>query len=282
MDTTGLINSQFDQSLEAQKAQLQAAYEKGKKDLETQLAQSGQQYQGLRNESYVNQALAERVRRENIANMGLAGMGGTSQSWEQRNQTGLLNNLGSISRQQQNYTDTMNNAITGLGTQYNADLTSATADINAQRNAALVNQSNADRSYNLSQRQLEQQIADNQRSFEMSQRQFEENQKDATFSRAYNLYANRLITAAQFEQMTGIPVQALPSGGGGGGGSSYEVWTPSNSNLAQEQPTRHGLYRRQIIQVKETASIILAGKKCLRLHTTLDNKVKALTDDNGL
>jgi hypothetical protein len=229
MDTTNLINSQYDQSLEAQKQQLQAAYEKGKRDYETQLAQTGQKYQGMRNEAYVNQALAERVRRENMANMGLSGLGGTSQSWQQRNQTGLLNNLGSISRQQQDYTDQVNNAILGLGAQYNADLTSATADINAQRSAALVNQSNVDRQFGLSADQLQLQR-------EAAQRQ----QTDASFSRAYNLYTNRLITAAQFEQMTGIPVQALSAiSSGGGGRSSYEVWTPPSETSTTNTATRN-------------------------------------------
>lgn len=77
---TKQIEEQYEQSLAAQKAQLKAAYERNTSAYQKKLNEAAVQYGQLKNEAYVNNALAERARKENIANMGLSGAGGTSQT----------------------------------------------------------------------------------------------------------------------------------------------------------------------------------------------------------
>lgn len=179
---TSAIQSQYDQLAQAQKAQLEAQYAQSMAAYQKQLADAPAQYQQLRNEAYVNNALAERARRENMANMGLSGLGGTSQTLEQRNNARLLGTLGDASRQQQGFTDNISLALSNLGLQYGADLTSLSAKTEAERNAALLEQSR----------------------WETQQ---EQSRQKSVFDQAYSLYRKRLITAAQFTAMTGIALR---------------------------------------------------------------------------
>ena len=176
------ISSYYDEMEKAQKAQLLSQYQQSVNAYQSQLERAPAQYQQLKNEAYVNNALAERARRENIANMGLSGVGGTSQTLEQRNTGRLLGTLGDASRQQQDYTDNVNLALANLGVKHNADLQSLAADNAAQRSAALTEQARFEAQYNQAQ------------------------QKNV-FDQAYNLYKKKLITAAQFTAMTGISLK---------------------------------------------------------------------------
>lgn len=179
---TSAIQSQYDKLTQAQMAQLEAQYAQNVAAYQKQLADAPGQYQQLRNEAYVNNALAQRARRENMANMGLSGLGGTSQTLEQRNNARLLGTLGDVSRQQQGFTDNINLALEGLGTQYSADIASLSAKNEAERNAAMLEQSR----------------------FEAQQ---EQARQKSVFDQAYALYRKRLITAAQFTAMTGISLK---------------------------------------------------------------------------
>jgi hypothetical protein len=164
---TKQIEEQYEQSLAAQKAQLKAAFDRNTSAYQKKLSEAAAQYGQLKNEAYVNNALAERTRKENIANMGLSGAGGTSQTLQQRNTAALLGTLGDAARQQQDYTDNVNLALGNLAAQYGADET--TLEVS---NAA--------------------------------QRKMLHNEQQDTFAQAYSLYVKRLITAAQFQAMTGV------------------------------------------------------------------------------
>jgi len=186
---TKQIEEQYEQSLAAQKAQLKTAYERNTSAYQKKLNEAAVQYGQLKNEAYVNNALAERARKENIANMGLSGAGGTSQTLQQRSTAALLDTLGDAARQQQDYTDNVNLALANLAAQYGADVNSLEADSAAERNEALIKQGRWQADYDMDWRKM-----------------LHDEQQD-TFTQAYRLYLKRLITAAQFQAMTGVALR---------------------------------------------------------------------------
>lgn len=186
---TKQIEEQYEQTLAAQKAQIKAEFDQNTSAFQKKLNEAAAQYGQLKNEAYVNNALAERGRRENIANRGLSGAGGTSQTLQQRNTAALLGTLGDVSRQQQDYTDDVNLALANLATQYGADVDSLEASNAAKRNEALIKQSQWQADYDMDWHKM-----------------LQDEQQD-TFKQAYNLYLKRFITAAQFQAMTGIALR---------------------------------------------------------------------------
>ncbi|MGI5850415.1 MAG: hypothetical protein ACOX8Q_10210 [Christensenellales bacterium] len=188
-DWTKNIDEIYDQSLNAQKAKLKGRYDKGVAAYQKQLDDAPEQYQKLKNHAYVSHAQTERSRQEALANMGLSAAGGTSQTLQQRNTNTLLNTLGDVSRQQQDFTDNVNLALANLSTDYETDLSSLTAQMESDKNVA-----------KLAQDQW-------QEGYELQQKQFEQSQQDSIFSQAFSLYNKRLITKAQFKAMTGIDVR---------------------------------------------------------------------------
>jgi len=178
------IDEQYAQLLAAQTARLNAERAVGENNLNNQLAQSDATYQPLRNEAYVNTALAEKTRRENMANMGLSGEGGTSLSLQQRNAGSLLSTLGDISREQQGFENEIGLALANLQTTSDANLSGAAADIDAQRIAAQLAQSQFDQNYALSA--AAQQLAE----------------QNAIYEQYYQMYRAGWITKKQFEDAT--------------------------------------------------------------------------------
>lgn len=189
MDWTRQIEEQYAQSLEAQKAQLKAGYDQNAAAYQKQLGDAAAQYQQLKNDAYVNNALAERARRENVANMGLSGLGGASQTLQQRNTAALLGALGDASRQQRDYEDNVNLALSNLATQYGADVSSLEA-----KNAAALSEAMT------KQRQW-------QADYDLQAQKMQEAEQQNTFKQAYNMYLKRMITAAQFQAMTGLSLR---------------------------------------------------------------------------
>lgn len=186
---TKQIEEQYEQSLAAQKAQLKTTFDQSTLVYQRKLNEAAAQYGQLKNEAYVNNALAERARRENIANMGLSGGGATSQTLEQRNTAALLGTLGDATRQQQDDTDNVNLALANLAAQYGADMTSLEASNSAQRNEALIKQTQW------------------QADYDMDWRKMTQDEQQDIFQQAYSLYQKRLITSAQFQAMTGIALR---------------------------------------------------------------------------
>jgi murein DD-endopeptidase MepM/ murein hydrolase activator NlpD len=175
------INDMFSNSLAAQQGQIDANYNIQKSDYDKQINDAPKKYDPLRNEAYVNNAMAERSRKESMANMGLSGAGGASQTLQQRNTGALLNTLGDISRQQQDYTDNINFAIGKLTTKYNADTESLNQQTESERKRALFDQGNWEKSYGLQQDQLELSMSDSE------------------FNKYMSLYDKKLITKKQMK-----------------------------------------------------------------------------------
>lgn len=183
------IDDQYGAQLAAQKKKLEAGYGQGRQNYGKQMADAGDQYQGLRNQAHTGNAMAEQARKENMANMGMSGAGGTSQSLQQRNQTALLNTVGDVNRQQQDYTDNIKLALGNLTTQYNADVYSA-----EQQNAA--DKMAAQTAYGQWQSQ-----------FDLSQQQFDLTKKNSEFDQAWALLQKGRISKDQFEKRTGIKLR---------------------------------------------------------------------------
>lgn len=195
-DWAKLIADQYDKTLTAKRAQLQAQYQQNAAAYQKELKDAAAQYQTLKNDAYVDNALAEKSRKEAVANMGLSGEGGTALTWRQRNMTQLLTALGDASRQQQDHTDNVNLALANLGTQYSADVTDAQSDNAAQRSKALIEQGRWQAGHDMD---LEKMARDREKMVRETEK--------SLFEQAYKLYLKRLITAAQFKAMTGISLR---------------------------------------------------------------------------
>ena len=184
-----LINSQYDEQLAASQAQLEAELAKAKAEYDAQISNAPNTYDAIRDKAGVDKEMAERARRESMANMGLSGAGGMSQTLAQRGRNAYLGAVGDADRQQQDYVDNINMALANLQTQYGADVTSLEAENNASRNAELAQYRQWKDNYDLQQQQLEQ------------------SKQSSVFDQAYALLLKRKITKAQFEAMTGIDLR---------------------------------------------------------------------------
>ena len=173
------IDEQYAAQLAAQKKQLESNYGQGRQGYGKQMAEAGEQYRGMRNQAYADNAMAEQSRKENMANMGMSGAGSTSQTLQQRNQTALLDTVGAANRQQQDYTDNIKLALGNLTTKYNADVYSA-----KQQNAA--DKMGAKTAYGQWQSQ-----------FDLSQQQFEQEQLNSKFNQYMTLYQNKRLDKKQ-------------------------------------------------------------------------------------
>ena len=183
------VNDIYDNMLKAQQDKLNAQYHEQQTDYDKQKGDALKTYDPLNNQAYVNNAMAEKTRKEAMANMGLSGAGGTSQTAQQSNTNSLLGTLGDISRQKQDYTDNINLALGKLSTQYNSDTGSLAAQTESDRNKALLDQGNFEDTFGLQQQQQSQ------------------SEKDSTFNQAWQLLKAHRITKAEFEAMTGVTLK---------------------------------------------------------------------------
>ena len=188
-DWKALINSIYDDIKSSQQQAISGRYDAQRLELNTQKEKAPDIYNPLRNEAYTNSEMAERSRREAMANMGLSAGGGTSQTLRQRNTNALLNSLGDISRQQQDYTNNIQLALDKLGIQEGAERGSSDLQIDSQRNQALLDQGNWEKGYGL------------------QQSQYGLSKSDSAFNQAFELYSKKLITKKQFESMTGLDIR---------------------------------------------------------------------------
>ena len=163
----------------SQIAKRKAAHDATVTGYEQQRALANQEYAGMRNQATAGRAMQEKVRKENMINMGMSGGGGTSRTYQQRNTNNLNNQLGGISKQQQDFGNNIDFALGNAGMQYDADV----MGIEAQ-NAA---------SASTEQMQYDQWKADSAA-----------RQKDASIQHALALLKAKIITKDQARTMTGL------------------------------------------------------------------------------
>ncbi len=185
----GLIDGIYESSRKSQLETLTGQYKSQLADYEKQKKDAPKAFDPLRNEAHVNAQMAERSRKESMANMGLSGAGGMSQTLQQRNVNTLLSTLGGISRQQQDFSDNVNFALGQLATQYDAGTNSINAQIESEKGRAYLDQSNWLKNFGLQQDQYNLAVG------------------DSTFNKALELLKRKSITKKEFEKMTGIDIR---------------------------------------------------------------------------
>ncbi len=183
------IDQIYENSKKAQFESLQGQYDSQYADYNKQKTDAPKRFDPLRNEAYVNTQMAERSRKESMANMGLSGAGGMSQTLQQRNINTLLSALGGISRQQQDFTDNVDFALGQLTTQFESNKRSVGAQLDSEKSRAYLDQGNW------------------QKSFGLQQGQYNLAKSDSNFNMAFQLLKNKRITKKEFESMTGIKLK---------------------------------------------------------------------------
>lgn len=153
------------------------------------ISQLGQNYTTQRNDAAVNSALQKKALQENMANMGLSGAGGTSQTMQLQRANNLNSNLASIGTAEQNAINDLNTQRQQSELQITSDEIAAIAKLRAAEQAELFAQDQ----FNRQQDQLD--------------RQLEFNENQAKIDNAMKLLSANKITAEQFKTMTGITVQ---------------------------------------------------------------------------
>jgi len=189
-----------------QKTAVQSSYDATAADLSAKKAGAGQLYQPQINDAYTTQQMMQRINAENIANMGYSAGGQTSQSLGQRATNNLLTTKSNVNRDQQAYINSIDSELRNAGVTRDT----AFAQVEADRGSALLNQQNT------------------------------------VMSQAMQLYGNKMISAAQFEQMTGVKPQSLSTGGSDGG--------TINVNGERMTQTQYANYLRALAKMPTIAS----------------------------
>lgn len=202
-DTTNYqnnINNMYDAAQKNKEKAINAAVTAGRTAYQNQIGSADSSYKALRNEAYASDQTAQRTLRERMANLGMSAGGGKSMTLDSQRQSALLNRMGEISRQKQQYLDDLRTNISKLQTQGSADIASAAAENEAQRNQALMADFYNTRTYNYQQKR--DQTSDGQ-----WKKQYDMQQQSQNYQQAWALYKKRKIGRNQFELMTGIKLK---------------------------------------------------------------------------
>jgi hypothetical protein len=143
-----LIEQQAQQQMAAQAAAIQAARDRQVSDYNSQIAAAPQQYQPLRNEASYAGAKNLQAAKEVMAAQGLQNSGDNVSAQIQTN-TATQNNINALNQDEQNLVNQLKKAIADANSAADVQTLQSNADINAQKLQALLNQTNADRSYGL-------------------------------------------------------------------------------------------------------------------------------------
>lgn len=143
-----LIEQQAQQQMSAQAAAIQAARDRQVSDYNAQIAEAPQRYQPLRNEASYAGAKNLQAAKEVMAAQGAYNSGDNVSAQIQTN-TATQNDITSLSRDEQNLVNQLKRAISDANSAADVQTLQSNAEINAQKLQALLNQTNADRSYGL-------------------------------------------------------------------------------------------------------------------------------------
>lgn len=134
----GSIEGMYDDALKKQGEAIDANIAAGKLDYQKQINEAPKTYDPMRNEAHTNDQMAQRTLRERMANMGMGAGGGKSMTLDNQRQSALLNRLGDISRQQQQFVDDANFGMSKLDAQGVSEKAAAAAQNTSERNQALI------------------------------------------------------------------------------------------------------------------------------------------------
>jgi hypothetical protein len=180
-----LIAQQYSQSLAAKASALQKARDTAVNQYNGQINELPNQYQPLRNQASLTGEQNSRAINEQMAAQG-NWRSGANQTAQTANSASTANNIASSNLAQQQAVDKLKQAIAQANVDYETGVAGATADTEAQRIAALINQLNADRNYQLQQQQLANSQTNSDRSYQLQQQQFEHGVSQDTFNNGIN------------------------------------------------------------------------------------------------
>lgn len=192
-----IAGNQYQQLIDAQKAQLGADYNKQVGSYTSERDKSVNDYRGLVNQASSTSAMQERARKESMANMGLSAAGGMSRTHAQMANNNLANQIGSIQLQQKQYNEEVDRALADLANQYNAAALGVDANIGAQRMADEMAYDQWKAGYELQKDQYN-------ASADQWKQEFEWNTENAKLNQLIDLYRSKKISKKQFETLSGI------------------------------------------------------------------------------
>ena len=199
------IKSRYLTALEANKAKNESLAASEKQLIQDEINSLNQKYQPMSNEAYLTTAKTQRQNAENLANMGLSADGGTSQTLKNRSQTQLLNELGTIKRQETNERTEKENKI--------KEIDASTAAKNAE---------------------IEQEASEDLAS-ELKKA------KERIYSVALTLLNKKYITKKQFEEMTGLSINSASVSKSKSSSSSPSINQSSAVNVKTNDMARQGV-----------------------------------------
>lgn len=199
------IKSRYLTALEANKAKNEALAVSEKQLIQDEINSLNQKYQSMSNEAYLTTAKTQRQNAENLANMGLSADGGTSQTLKNRSQTQLLNELGTIKRQETTERTEKENKI--------KEIDASTAAKNAE---------------------IEQEASEDLAS-ELKKA------KERIYSVALTLLNKKYITKKQFKEMTGLSINSTSISKSKSSLSSPSIKKSSAVNVKTNDMARQGV-----------------------------------------
>lgn len=208
------IKKRYLTALEENKAKNQALADAEKQTIQGEIDSLNKKYQPASNEAYLTAAKTQRQNAENLANMGLSSDGGTSRTLKDRVGTNLTNKIGTIELQKAEDKTEKENAIREIDTS------------TAAKNATFEQAASEDLANELKKA------------------------KERIYSVALTLLNKKYITKKQFEEMTGVKINAVSSSkSNSSAGSSLKK--VSNFSVEAKDTARQG-----ILAAAKTASLL--------------------------
>lgn len=192
-----IAGNQYQQLIDAQKAQLGADYNNQLGNYNSERDKSVGEYRSLVNQASSTSAMQERARKESMANMGLSAAGGTSRTHAQMANSNLANQIGSIQLQQKQYNEEVDRALADLSKQYNAAALGVDANIGVQRLTDEMAYDQWKSGYELQKDQYN-------TSADQWNQEFAWNTENAKLNQLIDLYRSKKISKKQFEALSGI------------------------------------------------------------------------------
>lgn len=251
-DNASKIGAMYDQQLQAQKSGLEATYQQNKSDLEANKAKISPMYQAQANDLATQY---ERNRRNNNMQAAANGLNtGTASQLQLGQQSAWQRDYGALRGQEAEAHTEADRNLANLKAQYNSNVQQATANIGAQKTAALIDESNRQQSLDLDKAKTLAGYGDFSGYAALYGNDVAKNMADLWASQNPDLAWNTgKIDGERYKAITGkYPIGYTPAGGGGGG---YQGMT--TSDYGYENPK--GLTTSQIKEIQTALGVTPDG-----------------------
>lgn len=241
-DNASKIGAMYDQQLQAQKSGLEATYQQNKSDLEASKAKISPMYQAQANDLATQY---ERQRRNNNMQAAANGLNtGTASQLQLGQQSAWQRDYGALRGREAEAQTEADRNIANLTNQYNSNVQQATANIGAQKTAALIDDSNRQQSLDLDRAKTLAGYGDFSGFASIYGDAVAKNMADIWASQNPDLAWNTgKIDAERYKAITGQYPRGYSAGGGG-----YEYYGPPD-----EEPN---VYEGLLSAANNTANLI--------------------------